>query len=82
MSINVKRIKVVGGTKETVEEGEGKNKRTYKVFSEKKTVVVEEQNLAALFRRDTYLCSLPVIRTCVTRERVTPGLFFSDTLID
>lgn len=73
-----KRIKVSGGIKETVEEGEGKNKRTYTVFVEKKTVIVEEQNLAALFRRDTYLCSLPAIRTMVTRERVTPGLFFSN----
>ena len=70
-----KRVKVVGGVKEQCEKGEGKSKRTVTVFTEMKSVVVEERNLAALFRRDAYLCSLPVIRTIDTQERCTPGLF-------
>jgi hypothetical protein len=77
-----KRIKVIGGLKETREEGEGKNKKTWTVFTEKKSVVVEERNLAALFRRDAYLCGLPVIKITETRERCTPGLFFSELPID
>jgi len=74
----VKRVKVIGGTKDISETGEGKNKKSYALFTEKKTVVVEEWHLSALFRRDAYLCSLPVIKIVPTQERVTPGLVFSD----
>jgi hypothetical protein len=76
--VNNKRVKVVGGIHEKHEEGDGPKKKSWHIFTEKKSVVVEERHLAALFRRDFYLCSLPVVKVIPTQERVTPGFVFSD----
>jgi hypothetical protein len=73
-----KRVKVIGGMNERHEEGEGSKKKTWSVFTEKKSVVIEDRNLAALFRRDAYLCGLPVIKIIPTQERLTPGMVFSE----
>lgn len=70
-----KRVKVIGGIKEKQEDN-GKQ-RSAPAFTIKKVVVVEDRNLAALFRRDDYLRGLS-IRFEDTTEALTPGLFFSD----
>lgn len=71
------RIKVIGGINERHEEGEGKTKKSWNTFTIKKTVVIEAQNIGALFRRDDYLCSL-ACRIENTREPLTPGYFFAE----
>lgn len=71
------RVKVIGGVRERHEEGEGTKKKVSNSFTIKRTVVIEQQNLASLFRRDDYLCSL-VCRIENTREALTPGYFFSE----
>jgi len=73
MQLN-KRVKVIGGFYDN--EGGGE----LAVFIEKKSVVVEEQNLGVLFRRDAALCGMPIIKIQETLERCTPGLFFSNSL--
>lgn len=70
-----KRVKVIGGVKEKQDEN-GKQ-RSAPAFTIKKVVVIEDRNLAALFRRDDYLRSLS-IRYEDTTEALTPGLFFSE----
>lgn len=74
-----KRVKVLGGIRERQEDN-GKQKSA-PGFTVKKVVVVEEQNLGALFRRDDYLCGLS-LRFQDTTEALTPGLFFSEFPID
>lgn len=71
------RVKVVGGVKERHEEGDGSNKKVWNSFTIKRSIVIEQQNLASLFRRDDYLCSL-TCRIEDTREPLTPGYFFSE----
>jgi len=70
-----KRVKVIGGVKEKQDEN-GKQ-RSAPAFTIKKVVVIEDRNLAALFRRDDYLRSLS-IQYEETTEALTPGLFFSE----
>ena len=50
---------------------EDENKKEVRIFNETKRVVVEEQHLATLFRRDYYICSQPVVFLRNTNERVT-----------
>lgn len=71
-----KRIKVIGGIREKSDETKGAQKKSRDAFTIKKVVVVEEQNIAALFRRDPYLCTLSC-RTEETTDALTPGMFFS-----
>lgn len=72
------RVKVIGGNSISEEVGEGKDKKVRRTFLEKRSVVVNERDLGALFRRDWELCGMH-IRIQNTNERVTPGYeFFSE----
>jgi hypothetical protein len=71
-----KRVKVIGSVREKSDE---KSKTVN--FKPKKVVVVEDRNLAALFRRDPELCALS-IRFEDTTDPLTPGLFFSEIPTD
>lgn len=73
-----KHVKVIGGIKETREEGEGERKKTRTVFTVKREIVIAEQDLAALFRRDDFLCSLPSIKIIPTQEPRSHVHSFSD----
>jgi len=69
-----KRVKVIGYPREKQDET---NKTTTDFLPAKKSVVVEERNVAALFRRDDDFRNLSV-RIVNTTDALTPGLFFSD----
>lgn len=47
------------------------------VYVEKVNVVVESDNLGALFRRDAELCALPIVRFTNTLESPNHGQFFA-----
>lgn len=68
-----KRVKVIGGIREKLDE-KSKGVPSFKI---KKTVVVEDRNLAALFRRDDELRGLSISFEDTT-DALTPGLFFSE----
>lgn len=70
-----KRVKVTGYRREKQEETS--KSKEINVSVQKKSVVIEERNLAALFRRDGDFHGLSVQITDTT-EALTPGLFFSD----
>jgi hypothetical protein len=69
--MRTRNVEVVGGYNINEEQGQGKDKRTVHIFMEKKRVVCPEDKLAALFRRDWELCSMPVIQIHNTNRQPT-----------
>jgi hypothetical protein len=74
------RVKVVGFRREKKEEAPTPKSQDSNFAVQKKSVVIEERNLAALFRRDDDFRGLSV-QISNTTDALTPGLIFSDLSI-
>jgi hypothetical protein len=69
--MRVRNVEVTGGYNISETKGDGKEKSSTSIFMEKRSVVVPENMLEALFRRDWELCSMPVIRIRNTNKRAS-----------
>lgn len=81
MTINERRVKIIGGFSSSEEKTDAKTGKSIKgpsTFSSKKEFVILEKDIGAFFRREFEFCSKYSVRIQDTHERVTPGYVFSN----